>query len=47
MLARSPMESSGERSRKIYSFDGFALLTSGLLRYVVKLARIPYYVIWD
>lgn len=47
MLARSPMASSRESSRKVYSFDSFALLTSGLLRYVVKLPRILYYLLWD
>ncbi|KAM6065454.1 uncharacterized protein LJ206_013859 isoform 2-T2 [Theristicus caerulescens] len=32
MLAKSPMESSRENSRKFYSFDHFPLLTSGLFR---------------
>lgn len=42
MLAKSPMGSSRGNSRKIYSFDSFALLASGLFRCVVKLAIIPY-----
>lgn len=47
MLAKSPMESSRENSRKVYSFGSSALLTSGLFRYVVKLAIIPYYLLSD
>jgi len=47
MLATSLMGSSRENSRKFYSFDSFALLMSGLFRYVVKLAIIPYYLLSD
>lgn len=43
MMAKSPVESSRENSREICNFQSFALLASGLLRYIVQLALIPFY----
>lgn len=43
MLAKSPLEKSKRKLKEDLQFSEFCILASGLLRYVVQLALIPFY----